>query len=139
MRRYFIWLPALAWAGVIFFVSAQPKETFDRLGLTGHLLSIGGHFISFGLLMFLTALALYYGSKLPSKYILVTAFVLVALYGLSDEYHQSFVPGRTATLWDWLVDLLGALVVWLIINYHIDGKRVGWLPDSVSDLFTHPR
>ncbi len=89
--------------------------------------------------MFLTVLALYYGSKLPSKYILVTAFVLVALYGLSDEYHQSFVPGRTATLWDWLVDLLGALVAWFIISNQFNGKRVDWLPDSVSDLFSHPR
>ena len=139
MRRYLVWLPSCAWAGVIFFISAQPKETFDRLGLTNQFLSIGGHFISFGLLMFLIVLALYYGSKLPLRYVLVTAFTIVALYGLSDEYHQSFVPGRTATLWDWLVDLLGALAIWLILKNQVNGKRPNWQPAWVSNLFTNRR
>ncbi|WDP92254.1 MAG: VanZ family protein [Desulfobacter sp.] len=30
------------------------------------------------------------------------------LFGLSDEIHQSFVPGRTASLWDWAADILGS-------------------------------
>lgn len=31
-----------------------------------------------------------------------------SLYGVSDEWHQSLVPGRTASVWDWLADSLGA-------------------------------
>lgn len=113
MKRFLAWLPALLWAAMIFLVSDQPKETFVRLGFTGELLSTTGHFVSYALLMFLVVLALQYGSNLRRKYLFILAFVLIALYGLSDEYHQTFVDGRTATLWDWLVDLSGATLVWI--------------------------
>jgi VanZ family protein len=33
---------------------------------------------------------------------------IAAFYGLSDEIHQSFVPGRDANVWDWIADALGA-------------------------------
>jgi VanZ family protein len=33
----------------------------------------------------------------------------VALYGLSDEYHQSFVAARDGSLWDVIVDSIGAV------------------------------
>ena len=115
MNRYLAWLPAVVWAGFIFFVSAQPKETFERFGLTGLLLSTMGHLITYAVLMLLVALALQFGSKISTRYVLATAFVVIALYGLSDEYHQSFVSGRTATPVDWLVDLAGAAVMWIIL------------------------
>ena len=115
MKRNLVWLPAVLWAGFIFFVSAQPKVAFERFGLTGLLLSTMGHLITYAVLMLLLALALHYGSPVPSRYVLATAFAIIALYGLSDEYHQSFVPGRTATGVDWLVDLAGAAVVWIFL------------------------
>jgi VanZ family protein len=115
MKRYLVWLPAVVWAGFIFFISAQPKETFERFGLTGLLLSTMGHLLTYALLMLLVALALHYGSKIPTRFVLATAFVIIALYGLTDEYHQSFVPGRSPTPVDWLVDLAGAALVWIIL------------------------
>jgi VanZ family protein len=36
------------------------------------------------------------------------SWVLVAAYGASDEWHQSFVPGRSMDLGDWIADTLGA-------------------------------
>lgn len=41
------------------------------------------------------------------------AFVLAALYGLFDEFHQSFVPQRTPSGLDWVADILGAAVVFV--------------------------
>ena len=114
--RWLAWLPAIGWAGVIFFVSAQPKEALVRLGLSGTLLSIAGHLITYALLMILLVVALSSGGRLSVQQSCLVAFLLVALYGLSDEYHQSFVRGRTATLWDWFVDLLGAGIAWLAIT-----------------------
>ena len=35
--------------------------------------------------------------------------LICALYASSDEYHQSFVPGRYSSVWDVCVDTLGAL------------------------------
>ena len=43
------------------------------------------------------------------------AWTITALYGLSDEIHQGFVPGRARDIEDWLADMVGAaVVVWLI-------------------------
>jgi VanZ family protein len=33
-----------------------------------------------------------------------------ALYGMSDEFHQLFVPGRTAAIDDWIADVVGAVL-----------------------------
>ena len=45
----------------------------------------------------------------------LTATLLASLYGLSDEFHQSFVPGRDADAFDWLADTSGALVSSLLL------------------------
>jgi len=46
------------------------------------------------------------------------AVAFAAIYGITDEFHQSFVPGRTADVNDWVADCTGAAtgvaVVWLI-------------------------
>lgn len=43
------------------------------------------------------------------------AWLLAILYAASDEYHQSFVPGRQASAWDVLIfDNLGAAIGMLI-------------------------
>lgn len=46
------------------------------------------------------------------------AVVCAAVYGITDEFHQWFVPGRTADVYDWIADCTGATVgvaiVWLI-------------------------
>ena len=33
-----------------------------------------------------------------------------AVFGVSDEFHQSFIPGRESSLWDWAADLTGSAV-----------------------------
>ena len=35
--------------------------------------------------------------------------IIVSIYGIIDEFHQSFTPGRDATISDWIADTLGAL------------------------------
>jgi VanZ family protein len=40
---------------------------------------------------------------------LLLAVALASLYGVTDEWHQSFVPGRTCDALDWTADTVGAL------------------------------
>ena len=47
-------------------------------------------------------------SKNNHKKALFISIFLAVLYGLSDEFHQSFVPGRECSLLDLLADFLGA-------------------------------
>ena len=41
----------------------------------------------------------------------------MADYGISDEFHQSFVPGRTPDVLDWLADTSGALLAALLLAW----------------------
>jgi VanZ family protein len=57
----------------------------------------------------------------------LTTIVLVVLYGISDEFHQSFVPGRTSDVFDVIADGLGAtaavVIAWLFARF--GARRVG--------------
>lgn len=49
----------------------------------------------------------------------VYAWIAVAVFGMLDEWHQSFVPGRSTELADWIADSLGAAVaVFLYTKWH---------------------
>jgi VanZ family protein len=48
----------------------------------------------------------------------VVAVLFASFYGITDELHQWFVPGRTCDVYDWMADTIGATVavavVWLV-------------------------
>lgn len=67
------------------------------------------HFLVFGALAFFTCF--WFEKEEWEEKALRTAiivFLLVSLYGASDEFHQFFVPGRQVSFWDWVADSLGA-------------------------------
>lgn len=105
------WLPVALWMGVIFGFS-----TLHGSSVPGHYSSLGhlGEYTILGALM-LQALALY----LPPARAAALAVVLSSAYGVTDELHQAFVPGRTPDVVDWGVDTLGALLGALLLAYLI--------------------
>lgn len=63
---------------------------------------------------------LYYTIKNSSNsivynYALLFAIIIGTVYGISDEFHQSFVPGRTASIRDLAADIIGLAIAQLII------------------------
>jgi len=44
------------------------------------------------------------------------SLALIVTYALIDEYHQSFVPSRTASIYDSMIDMAGGLTALLIIR-----------------------
>ena len=109
------WGPVAGWMAFIFYLSAQPD--FPDLGISDWMrdaLSLLAHFGLYAVLGFLVCRAVTpRGKRLPPGWLLVLA--LCGAYALSDEWHQSFVPHRTADLMDWAVDMAGAaagLLVW---------------------------
>jgi VanZ family protein len=110
------WLPPVLWMGVIFILSAQstlPRHPDARFDL---ILKKAAHMIEYGMLAFLLWRALSRGRGALSRSALVTAFVVSVLYAASDEYHQTFVPGRKGTLVDVGFDTVGALVALLAMS-----------------------
>src|SRR6185436_3021202 len=57
------------------------------------------------------------------RYWLIVPLILVPAIGAADEWHQSFVPGRTASGWDWLADEAGMVVA--MFMYWVWRKRAG--------------
>ena len=70
------------------------------------------HALAYGLLaaLWCRALATWPLEGRPAAAIAAAAVILAALYGLSDEIHQAFVPGRMADPWDWMADGFGAAI-----------------------------
>jgi VanZ family protein len=51
------------------------------------------------------------------KYIFITAFLFAGIYGITDEFHQSFVPGRDSSTGDLIADFSGAFIGCLGANF----------------------
>lgn len=102
-------LPALLVMLAIFLFSAGSAVEMPQR-LLGFLVNKGGHMAGYGLL----ALAFWRMFEFKDERLRL-AWLLAVLYGLGDELHQSFVPGRHPSLVDALVfDNLGAwLALWL--------------------------
>ena len=107
-----LWLPVLAWAGFIFYLSGIP---FLRITLEWYdiILRKLAHMFMFGVLARLLACALMESTFWSWKKIFAWSMVISALYGCTDEYHQSFVPGRGPSVIDVSIDTAGA---WLALG-----------------------
>ena len=101
-RRSLSWLLVAAWAGVIFYASSRPGSTIPSgWAVQGHL----GEYFVFGMLL---ANALGHGR--PTLRVALFAIVVASLYGITDEFHQHFTPGRVPDPADWALDTIGATV-----------------------------
>ena len=102
------WLPVVVYCIAIFTQSAFP--TSEQLPQWPYLDKIL-HVAAYSLLGFLFYRALASGqpSKSPNT-LLILSILFTGLYGLSDEIHQSFVPGRSAEAADALADLAGGII-----------------------------
>ena len=80
------------------------------------------HFGAYGLLSVFLYLNLLFQKKyvLLKKYPATFTLIIASLYGMFDELHQLFVPGRTADILDWTADFLGSLLAVLIIKLIMD-------------------
>jgi VanZ family protein len=57
------------------------------------------------------------------------AILIVSLFGITDEWHQSFVPGRSCDVYDWISDTLGAtLAVMLYRHWGLYRRVLEWTP-----------
>ncbi len=112
------WGWSLLIMAVIFAFSSMPSNEIPRFGWVDFLVKKGGHMTGYALLAAanLRALQLDPGGHKIRPYGL--AFLIAVLYSATDEWHQSFVPGRHPTLTDIGIDALGAaLGTWLLVWY----------------------
>lgn len=105
-RRALSWLPAALWMALIFVLSSQPS-----LPSPSQINDKQAHAVTYGVLALLYLMGLTgWRWRSIAGAGLVVAFVLAVVYGVSDEVHQSFVPGRSPDVADVLADAAGAAV-----------------------------
>jgi VanZ family protein len=123
------WLPVFLWAALIFVFSTDifssantagafepilqqlfpqlPVDYIERLHAVFRKL---GHFTEYFVLGGLLWRALRYHDAAGSRSRrLALSIAITAIYAISDEWHQSFVPSRTASVIDVLIDTFGGI------------------------------
>lgn len=113
-QKYYAWLTVVLFAFFIFFLSAVPDLRSGLDTTLDIILRKIAHATEFGVLAYFIFLACE-NCKFPLKKSLVLAAFLALLYALSDEYHQSFVPGREMAVLDFFVDSTGVVLVLFLL------------------------
>jgi VanZ family protein len=133
LSRY---LPLLVWLAFISYASSDsfsagntsrfigplirwlfPNVSSDTL-LIVHLVTRKlAHFTEYAVLGFLAARAFRTSPRpaISSRWFLIS-LTMIVVYALADEYHQSFVPTRTGSIYDSLIDIAGGLTALLIVS-----------------------
>lgn len=120
------WLPLFVWVWLIYFFSSRPTVVVSEIYWPDFFFKKTIHLIEYGLLFVLFYRALKGTLKRDLFHLAFFAFLLSVLYAISDEYHQTFILGRTGTLRDIIIDSIGAGLVWILIWK--------WLPRAPKKL-----
>jgi VanZ family protein len=132
------WWPALIWALVISVFSTGlfksdntghviipmlrfllPHASAETLDFLHHIIRKCGHLTEYFILSMLILRGIRAGEKgLYLRWVLVT-ILIVACYAALDEYHQSFVPGRTAAVGDVLIDTTGGIAAQIVASLFV--------------------
>jgi len=130
------YLPLIVWLAFISFASSDefnagntsriigplvlwlfPGTSPDTLAVVHLTTRKIAHFTEYAILGFLAARA-FRTSPQPAirrRWFLICASLIV-VYALMDEYHQSFVPSRTASIYDSMIDIAAGLTALLIVR-----------------------
>jgi len=110
VKRFAVFqLPIICYAALIFAISSFSRIPAPDLGIT--FADKIAHFIEYGVFVILLLLAFSH-PPISSRVIVLYAFAVIVsiVFAGLDEYHQKFVPGRTADLYDLAADSLGIFV-----------------------------
>ena len=94
-----------------------PNTTPETLAVVHFVVRKIAHFTEYAILAYLAARAFCTSPRaaLANRWFLA-ALVLIVIYALLDEYHQTYVPSRTASIYDSLIDMSGGLVMLLVLR-----------------------
>ena len=105
LSRLVRWLPTAVCVSGIFYLSQQSAPLG---GAPNEGWAAGAHLLLYAALAALLLRAFASGTSAPTWALALVTFALAVLYGVSDEIHQAYVPGRTASEADIALDAAGA-------------------------------
>ena len=109
---FWYWVPVVFYAGAIVFLSAQshPDDYLPSVVFTDVSDKVL-HAVEYGILSLLCYRGFRWAAgQAAGRYAVVLAIITTALFGLTDETHQLFVPLRESSWQDWSADIIGAAI-----------------------------
>jgi len=102
----------------IFGFSSIPSKEMPNFGLLDLIVKKGGHALGYGLLALTFLRGLRWSGRGGAKSVqtLWIAWLLAVMYSATDEFHQSFVPGRHPAVTDVMIDAAGAALVLFLVH-----------------------
>lgn len=114
------WIVTIIIAIIIFYLSSLIFPPGPPGGFPWK--SIAYHFYAFLFLEAFLLISIIRGKNENKKFIFI-AIIIALVYGVSDEIHQLFVPGRACSLSDVLTDSAGVLFAGLLYSFRIKSKN----------------
>jgi VanZ family protein len=120
---------ALGWAAMIWRASSWTPSGEPESWFTSYL-GNGAHVVIFGVLAALVHVALRAAPRPEAA-----TFLLVVLYAVVDEVHQSYVPGRHPSVFDLVSDAVGALWALAVLDWlQVGGRARAWRVVAILPL-----
>lgn len=113
-NRWLAIILTLISASLIFYISSM---TFPAGGGSSGPYAIIYHLTAFSYLTLFLLISLTKGK--PNKPLIIMGIILAIIYGISDEIHQLFVPGRFASIKDIIINSFGILLTSLAYSNYI--------------------
>ncbi|MEK7188482.1 MAG: VanZ family protein [Patescibacteria group bacterium] len=113
------WVPPLIWGGVIFLFSSLARVRTSDIYWQDFLLKKSAHIIEYAILTILLYRAFRNSQVKGAKRAMIYSILISIFYSITDEIHQSFVPGRESRIRDVVFDTIGAslaiYVIWKLL------------------------
>jgi VanZ family protein len=149
-RIFSRYVPLILWLGFITYASSDgfsasntsriiapivlwlfPNTSAETMTIIHLIIRKIAHFTEYGILGYLAVRAFRTSPGLGiSRNWVLLSLSLVVVYALIDEFHQSFVPSRTASIYDSFIDMTGGLTVILLLRLWYRERQ----PSSISTI-----
>lgn len=125
-----LWLPPFFWAILIFTLSSFQVGSSSEFYWKDFIIKKTAHVIEYGILSTLFYRAMF-NSSISKEKAMWYAVLVALFYGITDEFHQSFTPGRGPKFTDVLIDTTGATIFIFGIL-----KNIKKMPQALQNIYT---
>ncbi|MBI9070341.1 MAG: VanZ family protein [Melioribacteraceae bacterium] len=112
-----VYIPLGIYWVILFALTTLPSKSLPSVAFSDKI----KHFLAYFILTILLKLTLHFQEKynLTLKMCTVITLGIIAFYGMADEIHQYFIPGRYCEFYDWVANIAGGIVGVLLVRFFI--------------------
>lgn len=120
-----VYTPLIVYWLILFTATSIPTKDLPSIGFSDKVNHLMAYFV-LSVLVYLTLL-FQRKSELLFNYAPIVTLIISSFYGIADELHQMLIPGRSAEVFDWFADAIGAILGILLVYFL--KSRLKYQPD----------